>query len=663
MKFIKKHKAQINKQNLLSGLKESVPVRQKSKRVFGYFLHFLPYLVVFSFGAIILLILVLLSAFSPYYQKVNSAYHLAISGANAMNKAQAKIMETDFFSAEKELKTANEDFVKSLEDLRKAQESVVFKLPYLKTQIFVAGEVLQSGAEISQSLIPLTSLGAKVEDVFRDKEFSWKNLSPEKKVVLLGLLKESTDDFRRAHGDFENINERLVNLKKNYPQTVFSEVIDKMAIGVPLLQKTFSGLLLAGEILPEISGFDVSKNYLLLFLNNREIRPGGGFIGTYGVLSVKDAEIKRLEIDNIYNFDKLAEKNQKIEPPKPIKEYLKMDSWYLRDSNWSPDFAISSQKVLEFYRLQGGMEKMDGVLAFTVTVIEELMRLIGDIEIQGLKFTADNFYDVLQYEVEYGYAKRGIAFENRKDIIRDLTAIIISRVENFSLDKILEIYEIAKNGVVNKNILAYSVNSGLQKKWEDYGLAGRVLTADDDYLLVVDANLAALKTDAVMDRTIKYNLTEQEGKFLAKLEVNYQNNGTFSWKTTRYRTYSRYYLPQGVRISEVKVGEKVLKPEEYDFAEDLQKNFVGFFFEVEPKTTKTISIIYSLPDRLFEKYQQSNQYKLNIQKQLGLEKINLQLNFDFEKKPKSLVNLNLLNDTVLTQVLEMTQDQNFQVSF
>ena len=51
-------------------------------------------------------------------------------------------------------------------------------------------------------------------------------------------------------------------------------------------------------------------------------------------------------------------------PPEPLKKYLRVPSWYMRDSNWSPDFAVSAMNVEKFYRLEGGKEALDSPWGF-----------------------------------------------------------------------------------------------------------------------------------------------------------------------------------------------------------------------------------------------------------------------------------------------------------
>jgi|GEM_PF-5858992 len=63
----------------------------------------------------------------------------------------------------------------------------------------------------------------------------------------------------------------------------------------------------------------------------------------------------------------------------------------------------------------------------------------------------------------------------------------------------------------------------------------------NDFLLV-DANLASLKTDPAVFRTTDYRISEQsDGSMQVHITRTYENTGKLNWKTTRYRTHSPGY--------------------------------------------------------------------------------------------------------------------------
>ncbi|MFA6536924.1 MAG: DUF4012 domain-containing protein [Patescibacteria group bacterium] len=663
MLWTNKNKSHSHKQNFLI---IDQPKEKKFEKPIGFvsfLFHLLPYLMLGACAFILILVISVSASLGPYYTHLRVAYAESVKGQNFLQQAEKQVLSGSFAEAENALVLAGNNFQEANKRLQVVQKSAIFRNDYLHEQLVAAQEILQIGEQTADSLRIMALLGGEAQKIVQDKTINWQNLAEEKKQALLGLLQDSGQEFAQSKKNFQEINTKLSQVNARQPFFIFDRALIPLNENLPKLEKAFDGLLLASQYLPEFAGLAKEKKYLLLFLNNREIRPGGGFIGTYGVLNLRNGDIKDIFIDNIYNFDKLSEKTHHVPAPLPMQKYMDQKVWFTRDSNWSPDFLTSSQKTLELYRLQGGKENFDGVLALTVSVIEDLLGELGEFTVEGIKFNKDNFYDQLQYQVEYGYYKQGIANEERKDIIGALAGKIIEKLKNAPINDLVNLVDLLQKEISEKQVFAFFNNAELQRFAEQNFFAGRMQSGAGDYLAIVDANLAALKTDSVMTKTVIYDLSEMADGLHAELNIKYQNNGDFSWKTTRYRSYSRYYVPKGVQISEVKVGGKILKKEEYDFGEDLNKNFVGLFFEVEPKAEKEIQIKYQLPAGIFDLLKNKKQYSLLFQKQLGVPKINLQTNWQFSSAPLVQFNDLKFSNTKVIHSAEMRTDRLFEFAF
>ena len=109
------------------------------------------------------------------------------------------------------------------------------------------------------------------------------------------------------------------------------------------------------DIYSQIGNSNGEKNLLVLFQNNLELRPGGGFIGAFGVVKMKNGKIADINVEDTGNFDKNIPAT--MTPPAPLKDILGTESWKMRDSNWSPDFKTNAKKAEYFYKLGGGQGK------------------------------------------------------------------------------------------------------------------------------------------------------------------------------------------------------------------------------------------------------------------------------------------------------------------
>ena len=134
------------------------------------------------------------------------------------------------------------------------------------------------------------------------------------------------------------------------------------------------------EMVPEIAN-EQEKTFLILFQNNNELRPGGGFIGTFGIMKVKDSSVTFVDTHDSTVFDSGMETG--IEPPYPMQSTLSISDWEFRDSNWSPDFATNAEKADYFYHLQGGQENLDGVVAISTNLLPTFLKVTGPVSVVG----------------------------------------------------------------------------------------------------------------------------------------------------------------------------------------------------------------------------------------------------------------------------------------
>ena len=389
------------------------------------------------------------------------------------------------------------------------------------------------------------------------------------------------------------------------------------------------------KLIPKLLGFDSPKTFLVLFLNNTEIRPAGGFIGSYSVVRVEDGKLEVLKIEGTETLDKNTPVDWKPVPPEPITKYLGVDRWFFRDSNWNPDFSKSADKSLEFYKAEGGVsaDEIDAVIGVTPAVIEGLLKVSGPVTVQGITFNEQNVTEKLEYEVEYGYKDRGISVANRKAIMGPLMSVILNRVKKdmyTNYDSYIKLFSDLAN---QKHIMIASKNKSLEEKIKAFGWGGEMIDTDGDYLAWVDANLAALKTDHAIDRTLSYTVSKRDdGKYLATASMHYQHNGTFDWRTTRYLSYVRVFVPEHAEISSVSgvgKGSDILQAENVDSGVENGKKWFGAYISLEPGQIRDVQFTYTMDEK--DVLSKKELYTLVVQKQAGTLKHGLTLDLDFDK--------------------------------
>ncbi|HJV32708.1 MAG TPA: DUF4012 domain-containing protein [Patescibacteria group bacterium] len=575
-------------------------------------------------------------------------YAQAQAARDDLFAAKAAAEKLDFEVASYRLESASDRFAAA--QRAHARLKLAAKLPFYRDEIDAVGDLLEGGHEASIALKEAIDVGADLVAVLKSGTAAAgavpdisgdarpvHELTREEKRELLRKLTEAPDRLGLARSSLE----RAIAAWDRIPRTSFTQgILDQLAPYKKqlaqlhgILQQDLSTL----SVLPAILGYPEPKTYLFLMLNNTELRPGGGFVGTYGIVKIADGEMQSFFTDDIYALDGPAEAYLKEPVPEPLRKYLRSQSLFMRDANWSPDYVVSALELERFYHLEGGTEKIDGVIGVTPTVIQKLLAMTGPVTIDGVTFTADNVVDELEYQVEVAFWDQGTPLAQRKDIVGKLGQELVRRLFSTPLSELPKIAAVAEASLAEKQMMASFADPTLQSFADARQWSGRFRSGPNDRLAVIDANLASLKTDAVMEKSIAYALRPDGDSWIARAAITYKNKGRFTWKTTRYRTYTRFYAPIGSRflkgegmMVDDKLNDPKRRPGTIDVTEELGHAVFGGFISVEPGETRTLAVEYRVSDAVARMIR-AGTYDLEVQKQLGSLSNGLTLDLDFGK--------------------------------
>lgn len=610
--------------------------------------------------------------------RVRSVYLNVLSGRQNLNITLTQASNGNFNKASESAKRAVNNFSSARKTLDNLQNNFfISKIKFISNNIndfkYLAqtAEILSNSAEKSLFIIN------DFENIVSGNKA--KNFLEFEKEEKAQILKKLYHSYPEMQGIKANIDLSLIYLgqaKKNKILSTYFKQINSLEEQLINISSTLGSVVSLSTLIPVLTGYPDPVSYLILLQNNNELRPTGGFIGTYGVLEINLGDIVKLETHDTYHLDMPASlnKNFNITPPDPLKAYLGVDKWFMRDGNWSPDWPISAKKIQWFYEEEmkaanRGSEVMDfsGVIAITPEIITDLLYIVGPIEIDGKTYDKDNFIDVLQYEVEMAFREEGISEWDRKLVIGEILKELKIKLFNLPSNRWMELADIFKKNISEKNILVYLNNEYDQKISADLNWGGEIKDSLCDYLMVIDANLAAYKTDRVMDKRIKYFLNEEpNGKFKARVEIIYKNNGWFDWQTTRYRTFTRVYIPRDsvlVNSSGIMNSSVVsAKDQEVKFP----KSYFGGFISIEPKEEKSLIFEYYLPKEISDNIIKNNNYSLVLQKQSGSNIFEFKAEFNFLREIKDVKtegDIEMKDKNKLYWKHDFKKDYNLDIAF
>ncbi len=453
--------------------------------------------------------------------------------------------------------------------------------------------------------------------------------SAEDKIVFIA---ETVKKLEPQIGDISHqlqlISQEIDAINPNhYPKSFLGlDIRDKLIKAQTELHKTTASLTQFQPMLhflPDLLGNPKPITYLLLFQNDAELRPTGGFLTAYATLTLDKGKVKAGVSQDIYTLD--SKFTNKPPAPEPIRKYLPLVyKWNLRDMNLSPDFKVSMDTFTKYYRQIPGHPEVDGIVAIDTEILVRLLKVLGPIGVPGYggKFSAEltSKYNIPQviYELENIITRPTYEIrEGRKSILGPLMQSILANMMNSPKSKWPEFFNIFTDSVREKHLLMYFFDQDKQEAVEALGAAGRIVNYDGDYLHINDTNFAGAKSNLFVKPEVKQEVTiNPDGSLKKKLTLTYRNvappsncnleagqlclNGVL-------RDWLRIYVPKGSKLISFKGSEVDPKT-----TEDLGKTVFEGFFTIAPESLKKLEITYTTPPVV-----KDQTYKLLIQKQPG----------------------------------------------
>lgn len=505
-----------------------------------------------------------------------------------------------------------------------------------------------AGLEASQTLIAAVMPHADVLG-FKGQGSFMGGTAEDRIVKMVQTLEKITPEIDKV-ADKVNTAETAISQidPKRYPESFRGIGIRNRIIQA---QNTVKEVQLAVtdakpliKVLPQALGYPVGKRYLVIFQNDGEIRPTGGFMTAFAVLHLESGKVRPEKSDDIYGLDRKF--GRRLPAPEPIKKYLPLvNVWHLRDMNLSPDFKVSMATFKENYDKLPGEYDVDGIVVLDTEVLKRIVEIIGPIEVAGYgKFTLDedprcNIPQII-CELEF-IVDKPLATEatgRKSAILGPMMQEILTRSMSSGKNQWGNLFTTGINLMQEKHILMYFVNEDLQKAVESFGIAGRIKSYEGDYFHVNDTNFGGAKSNLYVTQEVKQEInTGADGTISKKVTITYTHpepaddcnleSGGLCLSGI-LRNWFRVYVPKGARLVEG-LGSEV----EIETNEDLDKTVFEGFFTLRPESRTKIILTYELPNQ----YQQDQAYKMLIQKQPGTKAWKYTISFNGEVKEFSLL--------------------------
>lgn len=538
-------------------------------------------------------------------------------GTRGLKKAQEASLKADFSGAVKHAQRARASFSRSKEGVN--QLAFLFNFFGQERTISRAEKTFDLGEKIALGLGYAAQGAEKTSElgmiIFQEQEGEVENLTAEIKQDLNAAYQQLSfvEGMVRAE---PTLLETGKILGLNYSSENLTEKI-------PELKELIIEAERVVQLVPELVGSSKKQTYLVLLQNNMELRPTGGFIGSFALLTFDKGQLLDFEVRDVYSAD--GQLKGHVEPPPELKEHLGEANWYLRDSNWDPDFPTSAARAAWFLEKETG-RPVDGVIGINLFFAQKLLELVGEVDLPDYqeKINAANLFERAEYHAEVNFFPGST---QKQEFLGSLARVLFETIKASDARDWLRLSQGVYQSLREKDVLVYLNNQEATKIMADLGWEGGVRSLHCaleeancliDYLMVAEANLGINKANYFVKRNFSHQVQVlADGAVEETMKLHYKNESQSEiFPAGKYKNYLRFLTPLGTEILGVEVNQEELAREKINQSVLHEKEMFGFLLEVPIQEERTVEITYRLANKI--PTGEKLRYLLLLQKQSGL---------------------------------------------
>jgi hypothetical protein len=496
----------------------------------------------------------------------------------------------------------------------------------------VGDGLTEAGALTCLALEPaLTDLG--------DPDASSGDFSMEEVARLLDreefVLEQALAAAERAQAAWDQVD----TAQLSPPAAEMAALLDQ---GLPLLRSGLS----AATIAPSLLGVDEPRTYLVLALNEDELRPGGGFISGVGEIKIEAGELTQMTFRDSYAVDDFSQPYP--DPPEPLRQYMWLDLWVFRDSNWSPDFPTSAKQAIALYR-PGYDVSIDGVIALDQRAVQAFVGAVGPLTIEGADQPIDG-ERIIQYIREAWAPEGGDGadealgdwWKQRKSFMGVVAQATWERIQSGRVDWVA-LGKATLNMLEQKHLLVYLKHPEAAALLAERNWDGALRAeAAGDFMMVVDTNMGYNKVNPYIEKEIVYRCDLRQSPPQSALTLTYTHASSAEvfcrhdsyygeiyedMMDRCYWYYARVFVPRESRLvdaTQISIsGASLMSGEDYTgevavrIVDEAPLTSFGVLGLLSTAASQTRSFTWTLPTDVVEWRGDEGWYTLRVPKQPG----------------------------------------------
>lgn len=356
-----------------------------------------------------------------------SAVHV-LGAASAAQRGKAALSRAENSLSSRQMDATRTDLGRARTAFSEAQDeigalgplaSVARHLPVVRNQMRAVDTFARAGLSLSEAAQPLVDAADRLVN------------PPDEATpvsVAMDALRGTQASLQPAVAAISQASDDVTRLRGAFLLGPLARARDELATRLPRIK---ARAVSAGDGLTALMAFAGEggpKRYLFLSQNPEEVRPTGGFIGTYGVVTADHGQLRLERYDAIESWT--ASHPDVAVPPQEAGSPFRFHSPPLRRTlsnvNNVPDWPEAAQLALNLWRA-GGEAPVDGVVSFTPGFMRRVLTVVGSVEVAsyGETVTAANINERLDF---YTHQQAPPPGSNRKDFVAAVAEVVMQKL-------------------------------------------------------------------------------------------------------------------------------------------------------------------------------------------------------------------------------------------
>ena len=356
------------------------------------------------------------------------------------------------------------------------------------------------------------------------------------------------------------------------------------------------------DIAPGLLGSDGPREYLVLLLNNTELRGAGGILSGIGSLTIDQG---RIELGDFSHYKDLADPPPYRRVPSPPDFKAHFATYHADTTRWvttssSPDVPDVALVARRLYALSVG-PVVDGAIVVDPRGLTALMPRRARIRVPTTNRVLRRD-DVSDYVYSDAYSQLGGAEDRRRESLIVVGQAAFSSILESQLDA-SSLTEDAAAAAAGGHLRVVSFDPRERRVLESAAITGNLGAPSGDAAMATVQNLGGNKLDFYSRRSLSHACRiDPGGPTTCQTAVDIKNRTPLG--LTRYefqyfpyglfKNFVEVYVPAEARLEAVRLGGRPI--EFITYKEDGYKS-VGVYLEIPRSDTARMTVRYTLPEQ------------------------------------------------------------------